>query len=86
MLDQVTRRNFFRATALAAAAVSVGVRAEPPVIQTKVRICPIEGRRYSTGFLAFCANARFDSARHALQSVCDREEEFALEFIQEAAG
>ena len=86
MLDSFTRRNFLRATALAATAVSTGVLALRSVQRKKIRIRPIAGRHYSPRFLAFCASARFDSASHALRSVCSGEEEFALEVIPETAA
>jgi hypothetical protein len=71
--------------ALAFGCGSVLARAKNETV-THVRVVPIAGISYPPAFLEFCRTRRFDSVRHALLSVRDRELEFDLEFVEEEAG
>lgn len=44
----------------------------------KIRIAPLEGKKYSPSFLAFCERARFQSVKEAVKSVKDQTSPFQV--------
>ena len=77
--EKISRKKFLGITSLA---ISGSFMAISPFLaflnKGKYCIKPIEGRKYSPSFLAFCERARFHSVKEAVKCVKDQTSEFQI--------
>lgn len=77
--EKIKRRKFLKISGLA---LSGALIITAPFLthfkRGKYRISPIEGKKYSPSFLAFCERARFHSVKEAVKCVKDPTSEFQV--------